>query len=284
MAEKRMFTMRIVDSDAFLDMPLSAQALYFHLNMRADDDGFINNPKKIQRMIGASEDDLKLLIAKRFVLAFQSGVIVIKHWRMHNLIRKDRYNPTQYQDEFKMLDLKENGAYTEHDGGAATTWQPPGNQVAPQVSIGKISIDKYSGEEGYINNIQGQQNNPPPAPPIEPLQVAYQTDLDEIIATWNTQSCTHKIDRIPFGGRRYSNTMICINNNLPNFLLTIKDLDNQAWFADRAKRNDPLKYDWFVDPNNYIKVTEGNYRDLRQAEHKETDQERALRMIEEATE
>ena len=138
-----------------------------------------------------------------------------------------------------------------------------------------------------INNIREEgegKSDPPPSPPIEPLQTAYQTDLDEIISTWNAQNCTHKIDRIPFGGRRYSNTMICINNNLPNFLLTIKDLDNQAWFADRAKRNDPLKYDWFVDPNNYIKVTEGNYRDLRQAEHKETDQERALRMIEEATE
>ena len=79
MAERRMFTQKIVDSDAFLDMPLTTQALYFHLNMRADDDGFINNPKKIQRMIGASDDDLKLLIAKRFLLAFENGVVVIKH-------------------------------------------------------------------------------------------------------------------------------------------------------------------------------------------------------------
>ena len=79
MAEKRMFTKKIVDSDAFLDMPLSTQALYFHLNMQADDDGFVNNPKKIQRVIGASADDLKLLIAKRFVLGFESGIIVVKH-------------------------------------------------------------------------------------------------------------------------------------------------------------------------------------------------------------
>ncbi|MDO4622633.1 MAG: DNA replication protein DnaD, partial [Eubacteriales bacterium] len=113
MAEKRMFTQKIVDSDAFLDMPLSTQALYFHLNMRADDDGFVNNAKKIQRVIGASEDDLKLLIAKRFVLIFDSGVIVIKHWRMHNLLRKDRYSPTQYQEELNSLELKENKAYTE---------------------------------------------------------------------------------------------------------------------------------------------------------------------------
>ena len=103
MAERRMFTQKIVDSDAFLDMPLTTQALYFHLNMRADDDGFVNNPKKIQRMICASDDDLKLLIAKRFLLAFENGVVVIKHWRMHNLLRKDRYNPTQYQEYMEQL-------------------------------------------------------------------------------------------------------------------------------------------------------------------------------------
>ena len=113
MAERRMFAKTIVDSDAFLDMPLSTQALYFHLSMRADDDGFVNNPKKIQRMINASEDDLKLLITKRFVLVFDNGVIVIKHWRLHNTLRKDRYKPTIYQEEFKQLRLKEDGGYTE---------------------------------------------------------------------------------------------------------------------------------------------------------------------------
>ena len=144
MAERRMFTQKIVDSDAFLDMPLSSQCLYFHLNMRADDDGFLNNPRKIQRMIGASEDDLKLLLAKRFVLGFDSGVIVIKHWRMHNLLRKDRYNPTQYQEEFHSLGLKDNGAYTELGNQLATSWQPDDNQMAPQDSIGKDSIGKDS--------------------------------------------------------------------------------------------------------------------------------------------
>ncbi len=98
MAERRMFAKTIIDSDAFLDMPLSTQALYFHLSMRADDDGFVNNPKKIQRMIGASDDDLKLLFNKHFVIPFDSGVCVIKHWRIHNFIRNDRYVETVYQD------------------------------------------------------------------------------------------------------------------------------------------------------------------------------------------
>ena len=112
MANKRMFTMKIVDSDAFLEMPLSTQCLYFHLNMRADDDGFIGNPKRICKLVGCNDDDLKLLIAKRFVLVFDSGVIVIKHWRMHNTIQKDRYVPTTYSDELKQLGIKDNKSYT----------------------------------------------------------------------------------------------------------------------------------------------------------------------------
>ena len=113
MAERRMFAKTIIDSDAFTDMPLSTQALYFHLSMRADDDGFINNPKKIQRMIGASDDDLKVLVMKRFIIPFESGIVVIKHWKIHNYIRNDRYKETVYLREKEMLETKENGSYTE---------------------------------------------------------------------------------------------------------------------------------------------------------------------------
>ena len=116
MAQKRMFTMKIVDSDAFLDMPLSTQALYFHLNMRADDDGFIVNPKRIMRTVGCHDDDLKMLILKRFVLTFEDGVIVIKHWRMHNCISQNRYHETQYTDEKSQLLLKENKSYSRTHG------------------------------------------------------------------------------------------------------------------------------------------------------------------------
>lgn len=147
MAERRMFSKTIVDSDAFLDMPLSTQSLYFHLSVRADDDGFLNNAKKIQRIIGASDDDLRLLIMKRFVIVFPDGIIVIKHWRMNNYLRKDRYTPTVYQEEFSMLDVKENGAYTLME----TTGIPNGNRCETQVSIGKDSIGKVSIVEGSIN-------------------------------------------------------------------------------------------------------------------------------------
>lgn len=112
MGERRMFAKTIVLSDAFLDMPMSARCLYFTLGMMADDDGFVNSPRSIMRQCGSSDDDMKLLIAKRFVIIFESGVIVIKHWRLHNYIQKDRYKPTQYVEEKSKLIEKENGVYS----------------------------------------------------------------------------------------------------------------------------------------------------------------------------
>ena len=149
MAERRMFAKKIIDSDAFLDMPLSTQSLYFHLSMRADDEGFINNPKRIQRMIGASDDDCKLLIAKGFILVFETGVIVIKHWKIHNYIQKDRFKPTICSEEKKEIVTEEDGTYTQctRNGYALDT----------QVRIGKVSI-------GKVNNIEplnGVEKIPP---------------------------------------------------------------------------------------------------------------------------
>ena len=145
---RRLFSTQIVDSDAFLDMPSSVQNLYFHLGMRADDDGFVGNPKKIARMCGANEDEIKILIGKRFVLAFKSGVVVIKHWLIHNSIRKDRYTETSYKEEKATLSLKENRSYTEKDKAKLLDWQPDGNQTAtngcPKLSKGKLSKVKLS--------------------------------------------------------------------------------------------------------------------------------------------
>ena len=141
MADKRMFSKTIVDSDAFLEMPLSAQAVYFHLSMRADDDGFLNNAKKIQRTINASDDDLKLLVLKRFIIAFDGGIIVIKHWRMNNYLRNDRHKPTVYQEELAMLNIKENGAYTLKNDTENCLGIPNDNQMATQYRLDKNSID-----------------------------------------------------------------------------------------------------------------------------------------------
>jgi hypothetical protein len=156
MAEKRMFAKTIIDSDAFLDMPMSTQALYFHLNMRADDDGFVNNPKKVQRMLGASEDDLKLLIAKKFIIAFENGIIVIKHWRINNYLRRDRYTETQYKEELAKLEFDENNAY-RFNGSLLCT--PLGTPLGiPTVDTDKIRLDKNRLDK----NKDSGKNIPPP--------------------------------------------------------------------------------------------------------------------------
>nr|DAW66805.1 MAG TPA: replisome organizer [Caudoviricetes sp.] len=134
-----MFAKTIIDSDAFLDMPASSQMLYFHLAMRADDDGFVNNPKKIQRMIGAADDDLKLLLVKNFILAFDTGIIVIRHWKIHNYIRNDRYTPTVYQEEREQLTTT-TGGYTKK----VVSGIPTVSKLDTQVSIGKDRIGKYN--------------------------------------------------------------------------------------------------------------------------------------------
>lgn len=150
MANRRMFNKEIVNSDAFSSMPISSQALYFHLGMEADDDGFINNPLRVVRAINVSSDDLNLLLVKRFILQFQSGVIVIKHWRKNNQIRYDRYKTTTYKDEAMLLYVKDDGTYTLNaENTNAIPFMAPngvnyGNQLATQYSIDKVSVVKVS--------------------------------------------------------------------------------------------------------------------------------------------
>lgn len=136
MAERRMFAKAIIDSDAFLDMPLSTQALYFHLSMNADDEGFVGNPKKIQKMIGARDDDYQILVSKRFILAFPSGIIVIKHWKINNYIQADRFKATTYIEEKATLTLDLKKAYVERIQNVS--------KMYAQYRIGKDSIGEDS--------------------------------------------------------------------------------------------------------------------------------------------
>lgn len=148
-----MFSRKITETDHFLEMPLSSQALYFHLNMGADDEGFIDKAKTIQRTIGASDDDMKLLIAKGFLIPFESGVVVIRHWRIHNYIQADRFQATIYQDEKEQLDF---------DKSKIASIKPLDqciqnvSKMDTQVRLGEDSLDKdrldkvnnlYSGED-----------------------------------------------------------------------------------------------------------------------------------------
>ena len=194
-AEKRMFTKKITDSDAFLDMPMSTQCLYFHLNMNADDDGFVNNPKKIQRMIGASDDDVRILLSKSFILCFDNGVIVIKHWRMHNTLRKDRYKATTYQEEFNTLGLKENGTYT---------WQPNGNQVATQYRLEENSLDKDSKDKNNKHKYGEYKNVLLSDEDMEKLKNEFPTDYEERIERLSSYMASK--------GTSYKNHLATIRN------------------------------------------------------------------------
>ena len=138
MAQRRMFSMQIVDTDAFLEMPDSSQLLYFHLNMRADDEGFIANPKRIMKLMGAGEDDMKVLISKRFILTFKSGIVVIKHWLIHNTIRMDRFKETTYLREKKALKVNENRGYTESGNQMATIRQ----RKLSKVKLSKVKLER----------------------------------------------------------------------------------------------------------------------------------------------
>lgn len=152
MANKRMFSRAITESDAFRDLPLSAQALYLHLNQSADDEGFVSSPQSIRRAVGASNDDLQALIDSKFLLKFESGIVIVKHWLIHNTIRKDRFKSSTYFKEMGLLSIEENGAYTfgcQNDNQVTTKWQPSDN---PDKNKNKISIEQEQEQDYYKGN------------------------------------------------------------------------------------------------------------------------------------
>lgn len=178
MAERRMFTKKITESDAFIELPSSAQALYFHLNQSADDDGFNNQIQLAIFRSHSTVDDLKLLMLKNFIIRFESGVIVIKHWRMHNTLRKDRYTPTNFQEEFEQLGIKTNGSYTLKD------FNEVGCHVVaerlPQNSKEEVSIEEDSKDKVSVNNNE-QTSIPllPAEPPSnEPSKTEFMKNLE----------------------------------------------------------------------------------------------------------
>lgn len=223
-----MFAKTIIDSDIFLDMPLTAQALYFHLSMRADDDGFINNPKKIQRMTGATDDDFKLLITKQFIITFESGVVVIKHWLIHNYIRKDRYQETICKSEKSLLELNEINGYELQNGERSTNGQPNGDQWLTQVRKGKVSevkvIDSIVEDRESID-LSDEPKEPPTVPeaskPTRHKYGEYKNILltDDELEKWKAETPNNWSDYIETmsgyvasTGRGYKNYLAALRN------------------------------------------------------------------------
>lgn len=254
MAERRMFAKTIIDSDAFLDMPLSAQSLYFHLAMRADDDGFINNPKKIQRMIGASEDDCKLLIAKKFVLVFDTGVIVIRHWKLHNYIQKDRYKPTIYQSERNALKTEANGMYTQciHDVSNLDT-QDRLESGKDSLELGEesIEISPTTCEDHMYADAYPQADHPKKAR----QKINYQ----EIADMYNA-ICTSLPRMTTLSDKRKEAIAARLKHyTVDQFREMFTKAENSAFLKGSNNRNWTANFDWLVKDANFAKVLDGNY-------------------------
>ena len=246
MAEKRMFAKTIVLSDAFLDMPMSARCLYFTFGMLADDDGFVSSPKGIMRQCGASVDDLNILIAKRYVLAFESGIIVIKHWRINNYLRQDRYTPTTYVEEKETLSLDAKGAYVE--SGEAPVGIPPGRPpVDHPVYPDKDRLDKDSEDKERIDS-------------TEPVGSVCRTkDVRRITEAWNSLGL-QQLTKMTSDSKRGGMLRARVNEyGVDKVLEAIEKVRNSDFLKGQNKSGFIITFEWFVRPNNFPKVLEGNY-------------------------
>lgn len=230
-----MFSKTIIDSDSFLDMPISARLLYYDLAMRADDDGFINSPKKIMKFIGATNDDMNILIMRKFIIPFDNGVVVIKHWRIHNYIRKDTYNETSYKEQKALLELDENKAYRLSNDCSV-------DDPSTQVRLGKVSIGK--------DNILSNDN-------------ICQTDVRRIVDEWNTLSDfgIKQISKLSTDSKRHGNLKARLKQyGVEDVLKAIDNIRHSDFLQGKHKgRPWQITFDWFVLPNNFPKVLEGNY-------------------------
>jgi len=266
MAERRMFAKTIIDSDAFLDMPLSSQALYFHLSMRADDEGFVNNPKKVQRMIGASDDDLKILIGKSFLIPFESGIVVIKHWRIHNYIRHDRKHETKYCEEKALLEIKENGAYTISSELCQSDVSQMSDKCHTEVRLGKDRLDIKNTNSILCSSSEG---------PKEERATIKKADIDKVLSEWNSIDGIPKVTKLATGTKRYKMLKQRIEEySLDDVLKAIENVRNSDFLTNKWKG---FNFEWFVKPNNFPKVLEGNY-------NKESGNERTSRQSDEDSE
>lgn len=281
MAERRMFSKAVIDSDMFLDMPLSAQALYFHLSMRADDDGFVNNPKKIQRMTSCTDDDLKLLVAKNYIIPFESGIVVIKHWRIHNYIKSDRYKETVYQDEKRMLTIEKNKVYSlgiPNVNQCVSEMEPKCihevSEMDTQDRLGKYSIelDKDSIEEEYIYTSK--------VAPVQP---------QTIVDMYNRICVSYpKVTKLSESRKKAIRARLKMYS-IEEFQKLFEMAEGSSFLKGSNNRNWSASFDWLVKDANMAKVLDGNYSDSTESKPKEPEQQESYlekwsREIEEARE
>ena len=257
MAERRMFAKTIIDSDAFIDMPLSSQSLYFHLSMRGDDDGFINNPKKIQRMIGASDDDLKLLIAKKFIIPFESGIVVIKHWKIHNYIQKDRYKPTLYIEEKSMLETKENKGYTLKNNQCIQNVSEMDTQVRLELGKSKDSIDKNNKKESKKNNYDSIIDELVSDSDIKESLLEFIKMRKLIKAPLTDRALKQLINKLFTLSTKKEEQLQILDNSIINNWKSIYPLKDKQVYT-----REEIVPDWFNKENNSIDITKEEQEEI----------------------
>lgn len=259
MADRRMFAKTIVLSDAFLDMPLGARCLYVTLGMVADDDGFINNPKSIMRQCGATEDDLKVLLTKKFLIPFQSGVVAVKHWKVNNYLQKDRYRPTKYVREKAALTLDKNGIYHFDPAlyDAKTSCIHEGNIMYTQDRLGKDSIGKVS-IEGSTNNTVSTVTDRYTKTELCDFE-DFKKFMFQIVEAWNKTE-TRKCNSFNPPSERWDNMVSRITENgIDGVLEAIEKVKTSAFLHGKNGRGWVVNLDWFLKADNFQKVIEGQY-------------------------
>lgn len=309
MAERRMLSRTILDSDKFLDMPLTTQALYIHLIMNADDDGFLNNSQKITRMIGAGKKDFELLISAEFIIDFNNGICAIKHWKLHNYIRSDRYKPTVYQDELSRLVIASNKVYEESKTyGKTKVYEADTNEKLSYsnsdeiIPKAEIKGDDKSLRDNNIEDIIGKDNqqdiflesetevNEEPYKGEENYEFSEQKSVfseEKVdgIPSDDHMETQNRLDEISVDKDSIEKVMIkwnllgisnisCIKNTrqkllkarikehgTDNVINAIGNIEKSSFLKGQNDRGWVITFDWFVKPNNFIKVLEGNYDD-----------------------
>lgn len=260
MAERRMFAMTIIDSDDFLDMPLTTQALYFHLSMRADDDGFINNPKKIQRTIGATDGDAAMLIAKKFIIPFETGVVVIKHWRINNYLRSDRYHETVYQEEKSRLCIKENRAYTLAKDVEKPIGIPVVDQRYTENRIDKNRQDKTSKEE--TRSIVVEEEGYSTVKESDSPSTTEKDNASYFLEAFNSIDGVVKCQNPNHVQKEYI-SLLFQTYSLPEIDTVFTNLRNSFYLLGKATREDGKLFhvtlDWLIEPCNFSLVFQGKF-------------------------
>lgn len=245
MAEKRMFTKSIVDSDKFLEMPLSTQALYFHLGMRADDEGFINSPKKIIRAVNCNEDDLKLLIAKGFVICFDTGIIAITHWKLHNHIQKDRFKPTLYEEEKSLLDENNRKEYILKTA------------VSNSMDTKCIQFVSNAGTKNRLDKNRIDKDS------VETISTAVDVrnafDYQGVVDLFNSVCVSlPKVQKLNDKRRK-----LIVNADKHLEDMTFDELfslvESSDFLTGRNGKWSGCGFDWILNPANLTKIIEGNY-------------------------